>query len=431
MIKDIHFSFVGFHGTDGYCHLRVAQKSSTKKMVIVCSQYRNYYGTSPTNAMEIIAEKFFYDVANKNIEGFDLPKIITYEEWHQDVNSLDKLLVKTNPEKYKKRFKNTFLDVPKMFKEIVWIERYPAGTGLWDHEDGFSLVSMGDQKDPHWHGKPTDDFIISKTGFSISELFADPEVLDLKEVQKDIEEMDEAKIFLSNHVNRSVRWSTHLIEQLPPKIKVAKFSTGRGNNEDLWELQIQGLIEEIFSICFPASDLFESEFKISKRLGIHKSGSEKKCDVVVFQPESNKPSVMIELKRACSTVKNQSGAICQDIAKLLVYSQIFESDSYLLVCGEKEELLTMSSSLGVLLSFDNDYECIDKIDKSNSIDKLSLTQEYQELLNNFGVNSVHTRLIGISDDYTVALWQISHLHSKLINNKPYLYRLVNPSNEKG
>ena len=74
VIKDLHFNFVGFHGTDGYCHLRVAQKSSKKKMVIVCSQYKNYYGTSPTNAMELIAEKFFYDVANKNIEGFDLPK---------------------------------------------------------------------------------------------------------------------------------------------------------------------------------------------------------------------------------------------------------------------------------------------------------------------------------------------------------------------
>lgn len=426
----MHFNFVGFHGTDGHCHLRVAQKSSKNKMVIVCSQYKNYYGTSPTNAMERIAEKFFYDVANKNIEGFDLPKIITYEEWHKDVNRFDRLLVKIDPEKYKKRFKNTYLDIPNMFKEIIWIERYPAGTGFRDHEDDFSLVSMGERKDPHWHGRPSDEFITSNTGFSIAELFADPEVIDLKEVQKDIEEIDEARSFLLNHVNRPVRWSQYLLEQLPAKIKVAKFATGRNDKEDLWELQIQGLIEEIFNICFPAGDLFESEFKVSKRLGIHKSGSEKKCDLVLFPPESNNPSVMIELKRACSSIKNQYGTICQDIAKLLIYSKVFESDSYLLVCGEKNELTKVASSLDSLLSINNDFESVDGIDKTNSIDKLALTSEYQELLKNFGVNSVYTRLIGISDDYTVALWQISHLRSQLTNNKPYLYRLVNPSYKK-
>jgi hypothetical protein len=429
VIKDLHFNFLGFHGTDGYCHLRVAQKSSKKKMVIVCSQYKNYYGTSPTNAMELIAEKFFYDVANKNIEGFDLPKVITYEEWHKDTSKVDKLLVKVNPKKYKERFKNTHLDIPKMFKEIIWIERYPAGTGFWDHKDHFSLVSMGDKKDPRWHGKPSNEFITSNTGFSISELFADTEAVDLKEVQKNLAEMDDARKFISNHVNRPVRWSQHLLEQLSPKIKVTKFATGRSDDEDLWELQIQGLIEEIFNICFPASDLFESEFKVSKKLGIHKSGGEKKCDLVLFQPESNKPSVMIELKRACSLAKNQSGKICQDIAKLLIYSKIFESDSYLLICGEKDQLTKVASILDVVLSASNDYENVDDADKSNSIDALDLTPEYEGLLKNFGVNSVHTRLIGISEDSTVALWQVSHLHSKLINNKPYLFRLVNPSSD--
>jgi hypothetical protein len=430
VIKDLHFNFEGFHGTDGYCHLRVAQKSSKKKMVIVCSQYKNYYGTSPTNAMELIAEKFFYDVVNKKIDGFDLPKIITYEEWHQDVNALDKFLVKLDPQKYKKRFKNIYLNIPKMFREIVWIERYPAGTGFWDHEDDFRLVSMGDQKDPRWHGRPSDDFIKSNTGFSIAELFADPEAIDLKEVQKNNEKIDEARSFLSNHVNRPVRWSHDLLKHLPPKIKVAKFATGRNDKEDLWELQIQGLIEEIFNICFPASDLFESEFKVSNKLGIHKAGSEKKCDLVLFQPESNSPCVMLELKRACSSASNQLGAICQDIAKLLIYSKIFESDSYLLVCGEKDELVKVGSSLAGLLSMKNDFESVDHIDNTNPVDELDLTIEYQDLLKHFGVSTVHTRLIGISEDYTVALWQVSHLYSKLINNKPYLYRLVNPSSEK-
>lgn len=428
MIKDLHFNFVGFHGTDGYCHLRVAQKSSKQKMVIVCSQYKNYYGTSPTNAMELIVEKFFYDVFNKKIEDFDLPKIITYEEWHQDTNIIDRFLVKRNPKKYKDRFKNIYLDIPKIFKEIIWIERYPTGTGFWNQEDDFSLVSMGPQKDPHWHGRPSDELIKLKTGFAISELFADPEVIDFLEVQKNLEETDEMRSFILNHVNRPVRWSQYLLEQLPSKIKVTQFATGRREDEDLWEFQIQGLIEEIFNICFPASDLFESEFKVSKRLGIYSSGSEKKCDLVLFQPESNKPSVMIELKRACSSVKSQSGAICQDIAKLLIYSKIFESDSYLVVCGEKDELTKVALGLDFVLSISNDYK--DALDKCSLVDALKLTAEYQELLQKFGVNSVYTRLIGVSEDRTVALWQVSHIHAKLINNKPYLYRLVNPSKNK-
>ncbi|MCC5903753.1 MAG: hypothetical protein JJT87_17700 [Halomonas sp.] len=427
MIRDLHFKFVGFHGTDGYCHLRIAQKTLDSKMVVVCSQYKNYYGTSPTNAVELIAKKFFYDVVNGEIKDLSLPIEPTYEKWHNDVSHIDKLLVKLKPEKYKKRFKNTYLDIPKIFNEILWIERYPAGTGFWNDEDGLSVVSMGEHEDPNWHGRPTEGFIKKSTGFDFSDLFADPEVIDLKAVQKSLAEIDDARNIASNHVNRPVRWTQDIINILPLKISVAKFSTGRENDEDLWELQIQGLIEEIFSISFPAKNLFKSEFKVSKLLGIHKSGSEKKCDLVILEPEYNKPKVMIEIKRASRSIDYQSKRILQDIAKLLIYSKVLKSDAYLLICGDAKELEEVISRVKDVLSLTNSYEDADLKDKFKSVDEIDFSEEYQDLTASFGIHTLHTRLIGVSEDKTVCLWQVSHLKELIVNNKPYLYRLMNPS----
>jgi hypothetical protein len=427
VIIDFHFNFVGFHGTDGYCHLRVAQKSSKSKLVIVCSQYKNYYGTSPTNAIELIVEKLFYDIVSKKIEGINLPKIVTYEVWHEDVNLLDKLLVAINPLKYKKRFKNELLDIPKMFKDLFWIERYPKGTGLWAHEDNYNRVTMGDQNDPHWHGRPSDELIRNETGFSISELFADPELLDLKLAKKELDELDLALKFISNKVNRPVRWTQEILEQLPSRIKYTKFSTGTLDDDALWERDIQKLIEEIFTICFPARDLFGSEFKVSKNLGIYNQGGEKECDLVIFEPDSNLPSVMIELKRACKSSKNQISTISQDIAKLLLYSKVIKSDTYLIICGNKNELNDLADALSSILSFNNESQ--ETLDTHYHAKDLKLTTEYHNLLRDYGIHSVYSRLIGISDDRTVAIWQISHIHDKLINNKPYLYRLVKPAKE--
>lgn len=427
MIKDLHFNFIGFHGSEGYCHLRVAQKSSKSKMIIVCCQYKNYSGTSPTNAIELIAEKFFYDVVNKKIEGVILPNIFKYEKWHRDVNWFDRLLVMLSPCKYKSRFINTYLDIPRHFKEIIWLERYPAGTGLSDHKDDLRLVSMGKYKDIHWHEKPSDGFIKSETGFTISELLADAKGMDLKEIKKNLDAIDEAKNLLFNYPNRQVIWTQALLELLPFKINLTKFATGKDNDEDLWELQIQGLVEEIFNISFPARDIFESEFRVSEGLGLHKPGAKKKCDLVIFELESNKPSVMIELKRASRTVRNQAEKIYQDIVKLLIYSSHFQCDSYLLICGEESELARAIQPFEGVLSFSNNYEDAENLDKTSTIDILKLAEEYKELVEIHGLYSIHTRLIGISTDKTVALWQVSHSRLKLFSNKPYLYRLVSPS----
>lgn len=426
MIKDLNFHFRGFHGTDGYCHLRIAQKSSKSKMIIICSQYKNYYGTSPTNAIEIISEKFFYDVINGKIKDIFLSNIFDYEEWQNDTSWLDRMLVKLNPSKYKYRFKNIYLNIPKHFNEVIWIERYPPGTGLRDYEDDFRLVSMGDQMDPHWHEKPSDEFIKKETGYILSDLLIDASTLDLQEVQKKIKTLDEAENWISAIPNRQVRWTQDLLQQLPSEIKNMKFGIGNNESDTLNEINIQSLVKKIFTVLFPARELFESEFRVSKQLGLFTSGSEKKCDLVVFEPESLKPNIMIEIKRASFLLKNQSTKIIQDIAKLLIYSKKFQCDSYLLICGEENDLKNEMQTLGDLLSFKNSYEDANHLDKIYSVDSLKLTPEYKELLDNFGIFSVNTRLIGISSDNTVALWQISHNHSNLVSNKPYLFRIINP-----
>jgi hypothetical protein len=105
MLKDIHLRFVGFHASTGRCQIRLARLGRDKPLVIVCSQYKNYYGTSVTNALEIIAETLFYQIANNQVDGvsFDMSLPI-YEEWHADVNFFDKILAKIFPEKYGGRF---------------------------------------------------------------------------------------------------------------------------------------------------------------------------------------------------------------------------------------------------------------------------------------------------------------------------------------
>lgn len=426
MIKDIHFSFIGFHGSDGYCHLRIAQKSPSSKMVIVCSQYKNYYGTSPTNALEIIAKKLFYDIVNGVIKGISLPVLPTYESWHDDATWLDKALVGVAPQKYKSRFKNTYLDIPKIFKEIVWIERYPVGTSYYDDKELCSLVSMGEREDPHWHGRPSEKYLIDHTGFQLFELLARPEVIDLKIVKEHMSQLEVARNELTGGSDRQVRWSQDLLKILPRRIRDRKFAAGKEESDAFYEVQIQALILEILATSFPAQDLFDCEFKVSKRLGIHKSGSEKKCDIVVFAPESNDPCILIEIKRANRLANGQLKQIKQDLAKLLIYSKVIKSDSYFLLCGNSEEINFELDELEHLLSKSNFFDGQGNLEQCCAVNEADFGDEFENYMRRFGINNLHSRLIGIGDEEDLYLWQISHTGDNLISNKPYSFRLMDP-----
>jgi len=138
---------------------------------------------------------------------------------------------------------------------------------------------------------------------------------------------------------------------------------------------------------------------------------------------------MVEIKRASRSIDYQSKKILQDIAKLLIYSKVLKSDAYLLICGNSNELEKVISELEDVLSLTNSYEDATLKDKYKFVGEIQFSEEYRDLTASFGIDSLHTRLIGVSEDNTVCLWQVSHLKELIKNNKPYLYRLMNPSNK--
>ncbi|MDX8164805.1 hypothetical protein [Acinetobacter pittii] len=180
MIKDLNFTFPGFTGTTGSCHLRVAMKSTESKMVIVCSQYKNYYGTTVTNAVETIAEKFFYDVAHKKISGIEIPSLSENTIIYSENNSFEKFLIKLKLLNEKRVKNRIYLNTHQLFNNVIWIERYPIGTGLKEFVDDCKLVMMDEKFNPQWCNKISEEFINNETGFSLSELLIDSNELDFK-----------------------------------------------------------------------------------------------------------------------------------------------------------------------------------------------------------------------------------------------------------
>ena len=180
MIKDLNFTFPGFTGTTGSCHLRVAMKSKEYKMVIVCSQYKNYYGTSVTNAVETIAEKFFYDVAHKRIPDIEIQNLSENTIIYSHTNSFEKLLIKLKLLNEKRGMNKIYLNTHQLFNNVIWIQRYPVETGLKESVDECMLVTMDEKFNPQWINKVSEEFINKETGFSLSELLIDSKQLDFK-----------------------------------------------------------------------------------------------------------------------------------------------------------------------------------------------------------------------------------------------------------
>lgn len=336
MLKDLHFKFVGFHGSDGRCHIRLAKDSKEKPLVIVCSQYKNYYGTSVTNALELISEKLFYEIANGRIEeisfDFDLP---LYDQWHSDVNAFDRILTNILPDKYRHRFKNSFLDIIKVFNEIIWIEHYPEDVGLLQETATVSIVTLNDNGSPDWqHGIRKSDY--SSLGFEPKELFVSGSEIDLEFVSriselKTIQPSDisinqtsyKGELSFENDISdfRQCRWINNLLDLLPAKLHTERSEVGDEQDDSIEEKYIHRHISRIFALKMPASDLFERDFPISKRLDIYSKGREKECDFVIYKPEKKDLHSLLEVKRTSELNNNLKSGICQDIAKLVLCSK--------------------------------------------------------------------------------------------------------------
>jgi len=404
-MKDIDFNFIGFHGTPGRCHIRIARKSANHKIVVVCSQYKNYYGTSVTNAMEIIASKLFNEIYNNKL--YNLSKHSLDLVWHDDVNWFDKKLVDFNEKKYKYRFMSHTLNLHKVFDEVLWIERYPKGVCSFEFDNLYAVATIKENGFPEWKGRPTDEFVKVQTGYDIEELFLDSD-FDLNSINESLFFINDSSVNKEtlidlNSIERDYEWIDDILKILPAKIISHEFDIGTKENEMLWEKDIQSLICTIFNTCFPHSDLFDNEYAVSSQIGVvNKPGSKKKCDLVIFSPGKGTPSSMIEVKRlVCVNVPYSS--FCQDLGKLLLYSKLIGANAYFLVCGEPDGI--------------SDFQ--ERIAEEFPVDELDLSSEYRKLLTNNHIFTVFTKLVGRSKDGSVAIWKIAHDKESIIkNNSP-------------
>lgn len=423
MLKDIHFRFTGFHGSDGRCQIRLARLSKDKPLVIVCSQYKNYYGTSVTNALEIIAEALFYQVANNNITGvaFDQPLPII-EEWHADANVFDKLLARMHPAKYGNRFSVRRLNIPEMFSRIVWVENYPIDIKSFSFDKHVSVVTLDVSGSPTWHGRPTAKWLEEKTGFAIDQLLPQDENLDLDSIEAKIETYPRAEEELQSFPGyHQVRWTKELLDFLPGLLSSARAYRGRSDNADLEELSIHDEIEKFLAVKLPARELFEREFKFSKKLDIHVKGKEKAVDFALFAPDGDVIDSLLEVKRTSSASPDLHAEVRKDLARLLLLSKRFRCSCYLLVCGDAKVIDSELSRMTELSLTDKDG----MRDRQFAISSKDFDPEYSALLDRFDIEGGASKLQGrtMSGSNLSVLWQIGVSEASLQMHKPYIFTL--------
>lgn len=131
-IATFDFEFPGYVAT-GRCDLTIDTDPQGGQPSVVCSQKRNYTGTSITNALEEIALKLYVDVAEKRLETPE-------PEQSKVVSELKKFWKKHKPNGLRDAYGSS---------AVRWIEHYPAGTGLVSG-DTFREVVFDSEDSPLW-----------------------------------------------------------------------------------------------------------------------------------------------------------------------------------------------------------------------------------------------------------------------------------------
>jgi hypothetical protein len=424
MLKDIHLRFNGFHGSAGRCQIRMARQSKVKPLVIICSQYKNYYGTSVTNALEIIAETLFHEIANDQISGISLDHPLAVRKiWHRDANLFDKLLSGLFPLKYGSRFSTTRLNLIETFSKVVWIENYPIDAKSFAFDKHCHMVTFDGQGNPSWHGRPSDDWLIRKTGFSSSELLPQDELLNLTEVENTLEILprseEELRSFPGYHL---VRWTKELIDFLPGLLSSARSRRGRTGKSDLEEYSVHDEIEEFLAVRLPARELFTREFPFSKEIGIYEGGKEKTVDFAIFAAEGGKIDSLLEVKRSSKSSDKLSTEVKKDLARLLILSQHFKCNCYLLVCGDTDSIGDQLSGLEQYISL---VDTDEKRDRRFTVTDSDFDREYRKLLHKFELSAGVSKLQGENSNgsNTTILWQIAANEQHLSTHKPYEFNI--------
>jgi hypothetical protein len=419
MILDIHLRYQHARGL-GKCHVRVCRAANEMPLVFVCSQYRNYYGISVTNAVQSIVDALFHHIANERIENlrfdFELPLI---QRWHDDANMFDKALVRVLPEKYKRRFITECLDLSKIFEQVIWLEHYSADRQKGCFQRTLNVVKLDDSWHPHWSGSPSEEWLVENTGFSSEELLPSEKDLDLKAVeQRPMAWYEPAEILRSKPGFHAIRWTENLVSNLPGILSAARFYKGSSTEDDLQELSIHDEIRRLFAVQFPSPKLFATEFYVSENFYRYTEGTPKKIDIAIFKPESDDIDSFLEVKRTSSKTQNLKSEVLQDIARLLLLSRNFRCACYLLVCGNTKSI---NSQLGAIEEYVSFQDHCSYRDKHFAIDVNQLSGEYKSLLEMSGISEGSSRLQGMKTDgsNSVLLWQVCADMSALSLNPPY------------
>jgi hypothetical protein len=420
MLVDINLRFDGFWGSVGKCHMRFCQFSEDKPLVIVCSQYRNYSGTSVTNAFETIVETAFYHVANRKIENvqfdFELP---IFDVWHDDTNRFDKALAYLFPRKYVERFKSKKLDIQKIFQRIVWIEHYPENFGLGSSDRMFRIVKMNDSGRYENGGQPTNAWLIEKTGYTSDDLLIGAGDLDLHRLEgRPRQSYNSAEALQQLPGYQVIRWTEEIVQHLPAALERTLGATGGGNSGDLQEGEVHREITQILTTKLPARRLFQNNFDFSRLIGLSVVTREKNVDFAIFKPNGKDVDSILEVKRTSSKTRSLKKDVCKDIARLLMLSRYLKCTCYLLVWGNIKSINEQLGSCDGYLSFE-DHPSFQ--DRHFVVSSLKNDSEYRALLDSFHIIKGATRLQGFKNygPNRVLLWQVTADMEKLENNRPY------------
>lgn len=125
------FTFPGFW-REGECDLTVYIRN--KSIIFVCSQRRDYNGTSVTNAVEAIRHKAIDQICNDGLVTATASKTFL-ETIFLTRARLDKALSSAA-----RRF---------VAENSKWVEHYPNGTGV-AYEDSYAIVHFSAGGEPAW-----------------------------------------------------------------------------------------------------------------------------------------------------------------------------------------------------------------------------------------------------------------------------------------
>lgn len=134
------FRFPG-NGREGTCFLRLQARQEDQRIVIFCSQLKNYNGTSVTNAIEFIVRQALSSLATEGIVRS--PPSPPHLSWMARFLAHIRGTARQAPV-------SPVPDIRELITYTTCIEHYPPNVGLAE-KGSYALVSFDDGFNPVWN----------------------------------------------------------------------------------------------------------------------------------------------------------------------------------------------------------------------------------------------------------------------------------------